>query len=117
MIRQGDIYWVELGEPRGSAPGYRHPHVVIQNNLFNRSGIATVLVCPLTSNLARAESPGNVLLDRNEAGLSKRSVVNVFQLFTADKADLTEYIGTLSPRRVRQILDGVRLFLDPRDVE
>ena len=32
-----------------------------------------------------------------------------------DKADLTEYIGTLSKKRVRQILDGIRLLTEPRD--
>jgi mRNA interferase MazF len=31
-IRQGDIYWVNLGSPKGSEPGFRHPHVVIQND-------------------------------------------------------------------------------------
>lgn len=35
VVQQGDIYWVDLGEPVGSAPGYRHPHVVIQNDAFN----------------------------------------------------------------------------------
>ena len=62
MIRQGDIYWVDLGEPVGSAPGYRHPHVVIQNNVYNSSRIGTVVVCALTSNLRWARAPGNVPL-------------------------------------------------------
>ena len=60
VIRQGDVFWVELGEPVGSAPGYRHPHVVVQNNLFNHSRINTVVVIALTSNMARAAAPGNV---------------------------------------------------------
>ena len=42
-IKQGDIYWVDFGIPKGSEPGYRHPHVVIQNNVFNESKINTVL--------------------------------------------------------------------------
>jgi len=117
VIRQGDVFWVDLGEPRGSAPGYRHPHVVIQNNLFNRSRINTVVVCAITSNLKRASAPGNALLRKGEANLPKRSVVNVSQIFTVDKADLVEKIGTLSPERVRQILDGVRLLTEPRDVK
>ena len=117
MIRQGDVYWVDLGEPRGSAPGYRHPHVVIQNNLFNRSRINTVVVCVITSNLRRAAAPGNVLLEKGEANLPQRSVVNVSQIFTVDKADLVEKIGTLSPSRVRHILDGIQLLTEPRDIE
>jgi len=117
VINQGDVFWVDLSEPSGSEPGYRHPHVVIQNNVFNRSRINTVVVCALTSNLKRAQAPGNVMLEKREANLPKQSVVNVSQIFTVDKRDLDEKIGTLSRRRVRQILDGVRLVIEPRDVD
>ena len=117
MINQGDVFWVDLGEPLGSEPGYRHPHVVIQNNVFNRSRISTVVVCALTSNLRRAEAPGNVLLENGEANLPKQSVANVSQIFTVDKRDLEEKIGTLSHQRIRQVLDGVRLVIEPRDVD
>ncbi len=116
VIEQGDVFWIDLGDPLGSEPGYRHPHVVIQNNVFNRSRIGAVVVCVITSNLKRAEAPGNVLLNQGEANLPKPSVVNVSQLFTVDKSELVEKIGALSPARVRQILAGVRLVLDPRDV-
>ena len=91
--------------------------MVIQNNVFNRSRINTVVVCVLTSTLKRAKSPGNVLLKKGEADLPKQSVVNVSQIFTVDKGDLVEKIGTLSQGRVRQILDGIRLLTEPRDIE
>ncbi len=116
VIEQGDVFWVDLGEPSGSGPGYRHPHVVIQNNVFNRSRINTVVVCVLTSNLKRGQAPGNVLLEKGEANLPKQSVVNVSQLFTIDKRDLVEKIGTLSRKRIRKILDGVLLVIEPRDI-
>jgi len=117
VINQGDVFWVDLGEPTGSEPGYRHPHVVVQNNLFNCSRMSTVVVCALTSNLRRAAAPGNVLLEPREAHLPQQSVVNVSQIFTVDKSQLVEKIGTLSSRRVRQILDGIKLLLEPREPE
>ena len=116
VIRQGDIFWVDLGTPSGSAPGYRHPHVVVQNNLFNQSKINTVVVCALTSNLKRAGAPGNVLLSKGEANLKKASVVNISQIVTIDKSDLTGKIGTLSPSRVEQIIDGIKLLIEPRTI-
>ncbi len=116
MIRQGEVYWIDLGEPSGSEPGYRHPYVVIQNNVFNQSRINTVVVCVITSNLKRAEAPGNVLLELGEGNLPKPSVVNVSQLFTVDKRVLVERIGILSKQRIEQILAGVRLVLEPREV-
>jgi len=115
VISQGDIYWIELNEPEGSEPGYKHPHVIVQNNLFNRSQIRTVLVCPLTSNLKRASAPGNVLLDKKESNLTKQCVVNVSQVFTVDKTQLDEYVGTLSTKRITEILNGIKLVLEPRE--
>lgn len=117
VINQGDIFWIELDEPSGSEPGYLHPHVIIQNNLFNCSRINTVVVCVLTSNLRRANSPGNVLLEAGEADLPEQSVVNVSQILTINKSQLGEKIGTLSAERVRQILDGIRLVVEPREAE
>ena len=116
VIQQGDLFWLELGDPDGSALGYRHPHVIIQNNLFNSSRINTVAVCALTSNLRRAESPGNVLLEDGEGNLPKQSVVNVSQMFTVDKSELVEKIGSLSSRRVAQIVAGACLIVEPREI-
>ncbi len=112
-IRQGDIFRVELGAPKGSEPGYRHPHVVVQNNVFNESRINTVVVCALTSNLKRGNAPGNVLLHKGEGGLKKESVANVSQVVTVDKGNLVEKIGSLSQGRVNQIIEGVCLLITP----
>ncbi len=117
MIEQADIFWVNLPKPRGSGPGYRHPLVIIQNNVFNRSRIQTVVACALTSNLKRANSPGNVLLRKGEANLPKRSVVNISQLYTVDKQALLEKIGSLSKDRLYEILHGLRLLTEPREIE
>ena len=116
VIRQGEIYWVTLREPSGSEPGYRHPHVVIQNNLFNQNRINTVVVASITSNLERAKAPGNLLLNKGEANLDRLSVVNVSQIFTVNKNDLREKIGSLGEARIREVLDGLRLLTEPRDV-
>ena len=115
-IKQGDIFWIDLGIPGGSEPGYRHPHVVIQNNLFNQSKINTVVVCALTSNLMRGKAPGNVLLKKGEANLKKDSVVNISQIVTINKSDLAEKIGSLSLTRIRQIIEGLILLIEPREI-
>jgi len=116
VIEQGEIYWVDLGEPTGSGPGYKHPHVVIQNNLFNASKINTVVMCSLTSNLKRGLSPGNVGLKKGEANLPKKSVVNITQIYTVNKTDLSEKIGKLNDERVKEILSGIQLLTEPRDL-
>lgn len=88
---------------------------MIQNDLANRSAIRTVIICVLTTNLRLAKVPGNVLLDTGEAGLQQPSVVNVSQILTVNKSDLTDetYVGTLSLHRVQTIVAGVAAFLRP----
>jgi mRNA interferase MazF len=107
-INRGDVFWIEPDDSRGPPPGYSHPHVVVQDNVFNHSRIDTVIVCALTSNLQRANEPGNVLLDMGEGNLAKHSVVVVSQISSVDKARLGDRIGSLSDARVEQILDGLR---------
>jgi mRNA interferase MazF len=117
VIKQGDIFWIDLGEPIGSEPVYLRPYVVIQNDLLNSSQIRTVIVCALTSNLRRAKAMGNVLLQLGEANLDRESVVNISQIFTVDKALLTEKIGSLSQERIRQILAGLSMVTEPQRID
>jgi len=113
-IRQGDVFWAGLGAPFGSEPGFRHPIVVVQNDVYNASAIDTVVGCVLTTNMARAGILGNVRLRKNEANLPRACVVNVSQITTVDRARLGEKIGTLSGERIHQIVRGLRLLLEPR---
>jgi mRNA interferase MazF len=111
VIRRGDIWWAELPAPRASEPGYRRPVLVVQANDFNQSRIATVLVVMLTSNLAIAAAPGNVLLRHKETKLPKDSVANVSQVYTLDKAFLVRRVGPLSDMLVKKVEGGLKLVL------
>ncbi len=110
IIHRGDIFWVAPDDARGPAPSYSHPHVVVQEDVFNHSRIATVIVCALTTHLAKASEPGNVLLEPGEGDLPKRSVVVVSQITSLDKTRLGERIGALSDARVEEILTGLRFL-------
>ena len=114
-ILQGQVYWLDFGS--GSAPADRHPCVVVQSDVFNRSAIATSVVCLITSNLNRAKAPGNVFLRRGEGGLPKASVVNVSQIVTVDKTELAEPVGTLSGAVVAAVCEGLHLLFERQVTE
>ncbi len=105
-IHRGDLFWIAPDESRGVE--YSHPWVVVQDDVFNHSRIATVIVCALSTNLHKATEPGNVLLDEGEGDLPKQSVVVVSQIASVDKSRLGDRIGSLSRERVDQIVDGLR---------
>jgi mRNA interferase MazF len=111
VIAQGEVWWADLGEPAGSAPGFRRPVVVVQSDSFNRSRVATVVCVPLTSNLRWTDAPGNVLLEDSITGLSKASVANVSQVTTLDRAQLTERFGALPGHKLDLVLYGIDIVL------
>jgi mRNA interferase MazF len=110
-VRRGEIWWADLGEPRGSGPGFRRPVLIIQADEFNRSRISTVLVIVLTTNLRLVNAPGNVLVSAKAGGLPKDSVANVSQLVTLDRHYLDERIGRLPPRLMASVNAGLKLVL------
>jgi mRNA interferase MazF len=107
-IGRGDIFWVAADQNRGSLPGSPHPHVVVQEDVFNRSRIGTVIVCALSTNLHKASEPGNVLLTAGEGGLERQSIVVASQISSIYKTRLGAYIGSLSAERVDQVIAGLR---------
>lgn len=116
-ICSGDLYWIIADPATEPASAYAHPHLVVQDDVFNRSRIASVVVCALTSNLQRASEPGNVLLAQGEGGLPRQSVIVVSRIDAVDKTRLGTRIGRLSPQRVAQVIAGLRFqqeaFLGP----
>ena len=111
MIRRGQVWWVDFGEPRGSEPGFRHPALVLQRDEVNASKLATVVVCVLTSNKAMAAAPGNTLLSKRYTGLPRDSVANASQIAMLNKTDLETLAGTLPRHLLDKVDEGLRWFL------
>lgn len=117
VIRRGQVWWADLGPPRGASPGYERPVVVIQADLFNKTDIESVIVAIATTNLRLARMPGNVAVERGTGGLTQDSVINTTQLYTVDKSDLLDLLGTLPKAKIDQVDLGLKLVLSlkPRE--
>lgn len=111
VIRRGDVWLADFGEPQGSRPANVRPVVILQADFINKTRIRTVIGVAVTSNLALGEAPGNVVLEPHQSGLPRTSVVNVTQLATLDKGDLLEPLHHLSDESLARIEAGVRLVL------
>jgi mRNA interferase MazF len=110
-LARGDVWWADLPDPQGSEPGYRRPLLIVQNDLFNRSRLRTVLVVVLTGNLRLVDAPGNVLVPAKASGLPRDSVANVSQVITIDRNALTDRVGRLPGTLIDQVANGLRLAL------
>lgn len=105
------MWWADLGEPTGSAPGYRRPVVVVQCDALNHSRIGTAVCVPLTSNLKWSRAPGNTLLPAQMTSLPKDSVANVSLIVALDKQQLVKRIGKIPRRQLDLILAGIDVIL------
>ena len=108
---RGEIWWADLSDPRGSDAGYRRPVLVVQDDHFNRSNLATVIVLSLTSNRKYEAVPGNVFLPKEQAGLAKDSVINATQMSAIDKSWLEEFVARLPDHLMHQVDQSLGLVL------
>lgn len=111
VIAQGEVWWADLGEPIGSAPGYRRPVIIVQCDAFNRSRIATALCVPLTSTLKWADAPGNFLLRTQDTQLDRDCVANVSLLVAVDKRQLINCVGSIDRRLLVRLFAGIDIVL------
>ncbi len=111
-ILQGEIYWVDFGEEKGSKARGVYPGVVLQRDGINKSNINTVVVCLITGTLKRVDAPGNVYLLKGEGGLRDECVVNVSLITHVNKNDLRgKRMRILHTDRVQEIFEGVQTLL------
>ncbi len=111
MIK-GEIWWANLPSPRGSEPAKRRPVLVVQNDIFNRSEINTVICAVITSNLHLANAPFNILLEKNVSKLEKSSVINISQIITLDKTYLTDFVSMLPKYFISQVDYSLKQIFD-----
>lgn len=114
-MTRGEIWWVDLGLPYGSEPGFRRPIIVIQDDSYNKSKIRTVIVVPLTTNTLLGEAPGNVFLHKRETKLNKDSIAVVSQIIAIDKERLIDKVSKISNQILEQIENGILQVLGIRN--
>ena len=103
MVRRGDVYWADLDK--------RRPCVVVSSDDVLSVDVWQTHVVPLTSNLARANLAGNVLLSGTATGLPQDSVAVPLGLELVDRARLVERAGQLTRPVCDAIDDGLRAVL------
>lgn len=111
QVRRGELWWADLGDPRGSEPGKRRPVVVVQDDRLNASRLNTVMVVPLTSNLKRAAALGNVPLSKQQTKLGVDSVALACQVETLDRVFLDRLVSRLDAATMRGLDAALRLNL------
>lgn len=108
-VRRGDIYWVDLGTPRGSEQGGRRPALIIQNDTGNVSS-PTTIIAAITSK-EKVSYPFHVDISTLESGLPQDSTVLLEQLLTINKSRLINRVGSLSSAKMGEVDRAIQASL------
>ena len=111
-MMNGEIWWVDFQEPRGSTPAFVRPGIIVQNNELNRSELNSTIVIPITTNCRLADYKGHVFLDKTESKLSKDSVALCAQITTVDKQALLENNSKLSSELLNEVYEEISWVLE-----
>ena len=101
-VRRGDIYYADLSPVVGSEQGGVRPVLIVQNDMGNRYN-PTVIAAAITSQKSKANLPTHILLQRQETGLTRDSIVLLEQIRTIDKHRLKEKMGRIDGDAMEQI--------------
>jgi mRNA interferase MazF len=110
-MTRGELWWIDLGLPFGSEPGYKRPVLIIQNDYFNISNINTTVIVPLTTNTIYAEAPGNIFISREDSKLTKDSVIVISQIKVIDKSRLIKKISKVNKAIITEIEENLLFVL------
>ncbi len=110
-IERGDIYLAALDPVIGREIAKTRPVVVVSNNLNNKHG-GTVTVLPLTSKRLKKVYPFELLLQKGNANLPKKSKVKADQIRTLDKRRLIKRFGRLTEEQISLIDKVMKTHLE-----
>jgi mRNA interferase MazF len=111
-VRRGEVYWLDLGAPEGSAPAKRRPVVIVQCGVLSQSAIGTAIVSTLTSRPAAARYPRAVTVPGGVAGLPRDSVLKPTEILTVDRPALDGPLGALPPVLMAEVDRCLRFALE-----
>lgn len=109
FLRRGEIWLVNWNPARGSEQAGKRPALVIQNDIGNEKA-STTIVAAISSSVKLY--PMNVRINPHESGLEKSSIVKAGQILTIDKNRLEKRIGCLTPEKMKEVDNAIRLSLD-----
>ena len=103
-VLRGDIYWADLGAPRGHEQGGERPVLVISHDVFNERS-QTAIVLAITSGPQRAGFPLTMPIE--SVPLPKPSWVKISQVRTLATSRLRRRLGRLSDEELSKATAGL----------
>ena len=113
-MKRGDIFWADLAPRSGSEQSGRRPVIVVSHDGFNQTpNWRSIIVVPVsTSDVQRRRGMTVVALPSGSAALPHASVAICHQVTTLDRSKLSGQLGSLPPKILREVEQGLKAAMD-----
>ncbi len=109
-MERGDIYRVK--NPSRIEPKKFRTFVVVSRRKFILSSYQTVICAPIYTN--RSSLPTEVYVGIDE-GLKHDSTIRCDELISVQKSKLTNFIGSLSEQKIKELNQALKIALEIED--
>lgn len=106
-MKRGDLYRIE--KPSKRDPKRFRVYVIVSRNDLFATNFPTVICAPIYSNCIGLPTEVEVGVDN---GLKHDSCIRCDELISVAKSDLTNFIGSLSPQKVRELNQALKIALE-----
>lgn len=96
MVKQFEIYWIDLNPTKGSEINKKRPCVVVSPKEMN-DNLNTIIVAPLTSTIRNY--PTRVMVNVNK----KRGQIALDQIRSIDKSRLRNKVAVLNQESIEKV--------------
>lgn len=113
-MKRGDVFWADLVPRSGAEQAGRRPVIVVSHDGFNQTpNWRSIIVVPVST----SESQGRrgltvVALPTASAGLPQDSVAVCHQVTTLDRSKLSQQLGALPSKILREVEQALKAALD-----
>lgn len=110
MIRRGEVYEVDLGQPIGHEPAFRRPAVMVSTDLLNNGPGELVIIVPIGSTGYGLRS--HIELSPIDGSLEHDSFARCDQVRVASTGRVRRKRGRVSSDELEQISRALRFLLE-----
>ena len=118
VVKRGEVYMCDFGEPYGSEQGFEKYAIVVQNDYGNLHSPTTIVIACTTEQKKKlpvhfhCNFSSSNMIDYDESRVSSSmNVIMTEQIFTVDKTRLRKYIGILTTEFMKSIEEKINISL------
>ena len=111
VVKRGHIWLTKFDPTIDSEQKGTRPAIIVSNDIGNQYG-PTVIVVPLTSQIAKKRLPTHVLIPKATTGLKADSIALTEHVRSVSKLRLIRYLASVDTVTIKQVDNALKIAME-----